>query len=405
MMNIPTFTVTQVNRYIKSLFDEDMGMQSVFIAGEISNFSNHYKTGHMYFSLKDEASAIKAVMFAGKASRLRFRPENGMKVIVNGRVSVFERDGVYQIYVEDMIPDGAGVLAVAFEQLKKKLEKEGLFAVSHKKPIPSFPKRVGVITSPTGAAVRDIFNVLGRRFPVADIVFKGVSVQGAAAPSEMIEALNEFGRKNCADVIIIGRGGGSTEDLWCFNDELLARAIYDCPIPVISAVGHETDFTICDFVSDLRAPTPSAAAELAVPDIMSLQMHTASLTDRLYSAVNNKILSERRKLSLILEARSFTDPGHFFKSEYDNIEKNTVRLKAAADRLLMRERNTLTAYVSSLEKLNPLSVLLRGYSLVSLDGEIIESTDKIKVDDILNVSMSDGTATCRVLDIEGRKEK
>ncbi len=405
MMNIPTFTVTQVNRYIKSLFDEDMGMQSVFVAGEISNFSNHYKTGHMYFSLKDESSAIKAVMFAGKAARLRFRPENGMKVIVNGRVSVFERDGVYQIYVEDMIPDGAGVLAVAFEQLKKKLEKEGLFDPSHKKPIPSFPKRVGVITSPTGAAVRDIFNVLGRRFPVADIVFKGVSVQGAAAPSEMIEALGEFGRKNCADVIIIGRGGGSTEDLWCFNDELLARAIFDCPIPVISAVGHETDFTICDFVSDLRAPTPSAAAELAVPDILSLQMNTVSLTDRLYSAVNNKILSEKRKLSLILEARSFTDPGRFFKSEYDNIEKNTVRLKAAADRLLMREKNILTAYVSSLEKLNPLSVLLRGYSLVSLDGEIIESTDKINVDDILKVSMSDGTAKCRVLDIERRKEK
>lgn len=403
MMNIPTFTVSQVNRYVKSLFDEDMGLQSVFVSGEISNFSHHYKTGHMYFSLKDEASAIKAVMFAGRASRLKFLPENGMKVIVNGRITVFERDGIYQIYVEDMMPDGAGSLAVAFEQLKKKLEKEGLFEPSHKKSIPQFPVRVGVITSPTGAAVRDIFNVLGRRYPKAEIVFKGVSVQGVNAPSEMIEALEEFERKNCADVIIIGRGGGSTEDLWCFNDELLARAIYHCPIPVISAVGHETDFTICDFVSDMRAPTPSAAAELAVPDILSLRMNMASLTERLYGAVNNIISSEKRKLALLLEARSFTEPGSFFRLEYENLEKNSVRLRAAAERRLLREKNTLTSCVTALEKLNPLSVLLRGYSLVSLDGKITESVEKIKNDDILSIAMSDGNVKCRVTEVERRK--
>lgn len=404
MMNIPTFTVSQVNRYIKTLFDSDMGMQSIFISGEISNFSNHYKTGHLYFSLKDEAASIKAVMFARQAARLRFIPENGMKVIVNGRVTVFERDGVYQIYAEDMIPDGAGALAVAFEQLKKKLAAQGLFDEDHKKPLPAFPLRVGVITSPTGAAVRDIFNVLGRRFPKAQVIFKGVSVQGVSAPSEMIDALEEFARKKCADVIIIGRGGGSAEDLWCFNDELLARAIYACPIPVISAVGHETDFTICDFVSDMRAPTPSAAAELAVPDIISLMMNTASLTERLYSSVNNIISSERRKLNMLLEARSFTDPGKFFMNEKETVEKYSVRLKAAAEKIILKERNVLDSGISALDKLNPLSVLLRGYSLVSSDGKIIESVEKIGAEDILEIQMSDGTVTSKVISVERRRE-
>lgn len=401
-MNIPTFTVSQANRYIKSLFDTDLGMQSIFISGEISNFSNHYKTGHLYFSLKDDSAAIKAVMFARQASRLRFAPENGMKVIVNGRISVFERDGVYQIYVEDMIPDGAGSLAVAFEQLKKKLSAEGLFAEEHKRALPQLPRRVGVITSPTGAAVRDIFNVLERRFPLAEVIFKGVSVQGAGAPAEMIAALEEFGKKNCADVIIIGRGGGSAEDLWCFNDEALARAVYNCPIPVISAVGHETDFTICDFVSDKRAPTPSAAAELAVPDISSLMMNTASLTDRLYTGISNYINNEKKKLQLLLEKRSFTDAGKFFSSEYDMLNKLSLRMKASVEREFFKEKNELTRAVAALERLNPLSVLLRGYSLVSSDGEIKESVEKIKKDDKLQITMSDGIVDCLVLGTERR---
>ena len=405
MMNVPVFSVSHINRYVKSLFDSDMGLQSVFVSGEISNLSNHYKSGHMYFSLKDESASVKAVMFSRQASRLRFVPENGMKVIVNGRITVFERDGVYQLYAEDMIPDGAGALAVAFEQLKKKLAAQGLFDEEHKKPLPSFPKRVGVITSPTGAAVQDIFNVLGRRFPLAEIVFKGVSVQGASAPAEMINAIEEFTRKNCADVIIIGRGGGSAEDLWCFNDELLARAIYNCPIPVISAVGHETDFTICDFVSDMRAPTPSAAAELAVPDITSLSMNTASLTDRLYTGINNIISAEKRRLSLILEARNFNDPGKFFRSEYENIGKYSLRLKSAAEKILYKEKNSFARTFSALESLNPLSVLLRGYSLVSLGGEIVESVEKIKKDDRLQVSMSDGTVDCQVLSTERKGKK
>lgn len=404
MMNIPTFTVSQANRYIKSLFDTDLGMQSIFISGEISNFSNHYKTGHMYFSLKDDSASIKAVMFARQAAHLRFVPENGMKVIVNGRISVFERDGVYQIYVENMQPDGAGVLAVAFEQLKKKLEAEGLFDEAHKKKLPAFPKRIGVITSPTGAAVQDIFNILGRRFPLAQIVFKGVSVQGANAPAEMIAALAEFNRKKCADVIIIGRGGGSAEDLWCFNDELLARAVYSCEIPVISAVGHETDFTICDFVSDMRAPTPSAAAELAVPDYHNLLMTQASLTERLYTAIYTQLNTEKRKLEAILDKRSFKDAGRFFKSEYDMLNNLSLRLNSAVNREVLYKKNALTGAVTALENMNPLSVLLRGYSLVSLNGSIIESVDKIKKDDIITVSMSDGNALCQVLSSERRNE-
>ncbi len=404
MMNIPTFTVSQANRYIKSLFDSDLSMQSIFISGEISNFSNHYKTGHLYFSLKDEAASIKAVMFNRQAMRLKFVPENGMKVIVCGRVTVFERDGVYQIYAEDMIPDGAGSLAVAFEQLKKKLEAQGLFDPSHKKPVPAFPQRVGVITSPTGAAVQDILNVLGRRYPKAQVIFKGVSVQGASAPAEMIDALEEFARKDCADVIIIGRGGGSAEDLWCFNDELLARAIYNCPIPVISAVGHETDFTICDFVSDMRAPTPSAAAEIAVPDIMNLLMNTASLTDRLYSGISNIISAEKRRLQLILDKRDFRNPGKFFNSEYESVNNLTLRLKAASQRIIYNEKNNFTKTFSALGSLNPLSVLLRGYSLVSVDGKITESVEKIKKDDILQVTLSDGRVDCQVLGIERNRK-
>lgn len=405
MMNVPVFTVSHINRYIKSMFDSDLGLQSVFVSGEISNFSNHYKTGHCYFTLKDDTSAIKAVMFARQASKLAFVPENGMKVIVSGRISLFERDGVYQIYVDSMQPDGAGALAVAFEQLKKKLAAKGMFDEKHKKQLPPFPKSIGVITSPTGAAVRDIFNVLGRRFPIARVVFKGVSVQGANAAGEMIEAIEEFQRKKCADVIIIGRGGGSAEDLWCFNDELLANAVFNCEIPIISAVGHETDFTICDFVSDLRASTPSAAAELAVPDINALMMNTASLTERLYGTINARIEYERKRLDLILEKRSFSQPGSFFKAEYDTLENYKIRLAACVQKQLMTERNRVDTQVSALERLNPLSVLLRGYSIVSHDGKIIESVKPIKTDDILEVCLSDGTLTCRVLKTEGKENE
>ena len=257
MQNTLVLSVSQLNRYIKMNFDADENLANIFISGEISNFTNHYRTGHLYFTLKDDSAAVRAVMFNSSAKRLKFMPEDGMKVIARGRVSVYEASGQYQLYVDDMQPDGVGALNLAYEQLKEKLQKEGLFSELHKKP---YPEKVGVITSPTGAAVRDIINVLGRRFPYAEIVFCPVLVQGDGAHLQLTDAVNLFNSERAADVIIIGRGGGSIEDLWEFNDEGLARAVYNSEIPVISAVGHETDFTICDFAADMRAPTPSAAA-------------------------------------------------------------------------------------------------------------------------------------------------
>ena len=397
-MSLPTFSVSEINNYIKRKFDTDMVLQNVIVSGEISNFNNHYKSGHLYFSLKDDSAAIRCVMFSRQAAKLKFTPESGMSVLVFGRIAVFERDGVYQIYAESMEPDGAGALAAAFEQMKKRLAAQGLFDEAHKKPIPFFPKKIGVITSPTGAAVQDIFNVTGRRFPIGDIVFCPVTVQGPTAPADMIDALERLQKLGGIDVIIIGRGGGSMEDLWCFNDELLARAIYACPIPVISAVGHETDFTICDFVSDLRAPTPSAAAELAVPDLSGLLMELDSLGDRLYGAYRRRIANERRRLELLLSARDFTSPGRFFDAEKHQTAMLTARLEAASHRLLDREKLRLSRSVAALESLNPLSVLLRGFAAVS-DGErIVSSVSDIEPGQDITVTMADGTLGCRVLD-------
>ncbi|MBR3976077.1 MAG: exodeoxyribonuclease VII large subunit [Clostridia bacterium] len=403
-MNAPVFTVSEINRHVKAMFDSELMMQSIFISGEISNFSNHYATGHMYFTLKDDKSAIKAVMFNRAAMKLRFVPENGMKVIVLGRVSVFERDGVYQIYVEQMQPDGAGALALAFEQLKKKLEKEGLFSPEHKKAIPRFPKRIGVITSPTGAAVQDIFNVISRRYPLAEIVFQPVSVQGDTAAEEIRNAVRRFSRCKGADVLIVGRGGGSIEDLWSFNDEALAREIFNCTIPVISAVGHETDFTICDFVSDLRAPTPSAAAELATPDINNLYLETASLTDKLYKSYKYYIDREQSKLSLLLSQRAFNNAEHFFDNEKLQLMNFENRLKQSMNGRLQKEAVRYSKNVTSLESLNPLSVLLRGFAFVSDENQVIDSAKKLHIGQQINISFADSAAFCEVLSVEDKKK-
>lgn len=403
-MNAPVITVAQLNGFIKSMFDRELMLQSILISGEISNFSPHYRTGHLYFSLKDDTASVKAVMFARSAQRLRFQPENGMKVLAIGRVGVFERDGVYQVYVDEMQPDGAGALAVAFEQLKNKLEKEGLFDPLHKKKLPAFPKRIGVITSPNGAAVQDIFNILGRRWPLAEVVFEPVTVQGPKAPYEMIEALSEFERKNCADVIIIGRGGGSAEDLWCFNDELLARKIYACPIPVVSGVGHETDFTICDFVSDLRAPTPSAAAELVTPDIFTLTQETAGLTDRLYSGMGAYLSEKRARLDALLRMRSFTDPSHFLDKEKIKISNSVLRMNNSMNASVHRQKERLAADVAALSSLDPLQVLLRGYSIVCTDEKIIGSVKELAVGGHIHVELSDGRAECEVLNVTGGRK-
>ena len=280
-------SVSQLNFYLKSLIENDPRLGMVIVSGEISNLTDHYSSGHIYLSLKDSRSVLRAVMFAGNARRLRFRPQNGMKVLCRGRVAVYEPSGQYQLYIEDMQPDGVGALALAYEQLKKKLEAEGLFDASRKKRLPRFPKTVGVITSPTGAAVQDIRNILYRRFPAVNMMLAPVLVQGEGAPAQLINALRQLDAQGQCDVLIIGRGGGSVEDLWAFNDEALARTIAACRTPVISAVGHETDFTICDFVADLRAPTPSAAAELAVPDVRELKAHLQSQRQYLQSLMEN----------------------------------------------------------------------------------------------------------------------
>jgi len=420
-MNLPVVTVSQLNIYIKKMFDSDLSFASVILSGEISNLSPHYKSGHIYFSLKDESSSIKAVMFAREASRLRFAPQNGMKVIAVGRVSVFERDGVYQLYVKELQPDGAGELAIAFEQLKKRLAQKGWFDASHKKPLPAFPKRIGVITSPNGAALQDILNIIGRRYPLCEVIVAGVTVQGNAASGEIINAIERFNNKKLADVLIVGRGGGSAEDLWCFNDEALAFTIYSSSLPVISAVGHETDFTICDFVSDVRAPTPSAAAELATPDIISLTHSLDSLSYSLYSAFSGILRERRAELSLLLAKRDFSDMSNVFDSEKLVLQKLTDKLfeqtcavitgaserrKRAEDKLQKRiesclnaEKLRFTKNVTSLKRLDPLAVLLRGYAAVEKDEIMISSIGDLAPGDVIKVLLSDGKAICRVEEI------
>ena len=282
-------SVSQINFYIKSIIENDGSLQFVLVTGEISNLTVHQRSGHIYLSLKDSNSVISAVMFAGNARRLKFRLENGMKVICRGRISVYEPSGRYQLYIEDMQPDGVGALTLAFEQLKKSLAQKGLFDNAHKKPLPKFPKTIGVITSPTGAAVQDITNIIRRRFPSADIVLAPVLVQGESAPEQLVRAVNKFSASKIADVVIIGRGGGSAEDLWAFNDEQLAYAVYNCETPIISGVGHETDFTVCDFVADVRASTPSAAAELAVPDRQELLSYYFKQKQNISAMLERKI--------------------------------------------------------------------------------------------------------------------
>ena len=403
------------------MFDSDLSFASVILSGEISNLSPHYRSGHLYFSLKDDASSIKAVMFAREASRLRFQPENGMKVLAVGRVSVFERDGVYQLYVRELQPDGAGALAVAFEQLKKRLGEKGLFDPAHKKPIPAFPKRIGVITSPNGAALQDVLNIIRRRYPLCEVIVAGVTVQGNAAAGEIADAIEEFNRRNLADVLIVGRGGGSAEDLWCFNDESLAYTVYESRIPVISAVGHETDFTICDFVADLRAPTPSAAAELATPDIYELTHRAASLENALYAAYKNTLAEKRAAFDVLAARRSFADAAGFFETDRHKLEALSAALRQQTETVLRKERDRaaeagrklgslteacitaqklrFTKDVTALKKLNPLDVLLRGYAAVEKDGKVLCGTADVAAGDTVKVLLGDGTLTCDVTEV------
>lgn len=389
-------TVSQLNFYIKSLIENDSKLNIVFLSGEISNLTDHYRSGHIYLSLKDEKSVIRAVMFSGNARNLRFKPTDGMKVICRGRVAVYEPTGQYQLYIEDMQPDGIGALTLAYEQLKKKLADKGLFDSAHKKPLPRFPKTVGVITSPTGAAVQDIRNILYRRFPCVNIVMCPVLVQGDSAPEQLVRAVKTLDMYNACDVIIIGRGGGSIEDLWAFNDETLANAIYDCKIPVISAVGHETDFTICDFVADMRAPTPSAAAELAVPDKAELMSYYSSQLQYLSSFMDSQFRKNSSRLIDFQRRISLVSP----QSRIDKYEKNIELLLNKSQNLVnekySEKSNEITKISAKLESLNPLSVLSRGYSIAEKDGVVITSSSQLNKGDNFTLEFSDGKINATV---------
>lgn len=400
MQNTLVLSVSQLNRYIKMNFDADENLANIFISGEISNFTNHYRTGHLYFTLKDDSAAVRAVMFNSSAKRLKFMPEDGMKVIARGRVSVYEASGQYQLYVDDMQPDGVGALNLAYEQLKEKLQKEGLFSELHKKPLPPYPEKVGVITSPTGAAVRDIINVLGRRFPYAEIVFCPVLVQGEGAHLQLADAVNLFNSERAADVIIIGRGGGSIEDLWEFNDEGLARAVYNSEIPVISAVGHETDFTICDFVADMRAPTPSAAAELAVPDANELQYALSALKNRMFLNVSSGIADRRSRLEYLTSKGALKSPDEMLSNRSQHLDTAFSKMLSSYENRIGGKKVEFISAATALSKLDPMSVLMRGFAFVSdKNGKNVYSSQALAKGDKINVRFHDGSAVCEVKEI------
>lgn len=400
MQNTLVLSVSQLNRYIKMNFDADENLANIFISGEISNFTNHYRTGHLYFTLKDDSAAVRVVMFNSSAKRLKFMPEDGMKVIARGRVSVYEASGQYQLYVDDMQPDGVGALNLAYEQLKEKLQKEGLFSELHKKPLPPYPEKVGVITSPTGAAVRDIINVLGRRFPYAEIVFCPVLVQGEGAHLQLTDAVNLFNSERAADVIIIGRGGGSIEDLWEFNDEGLARAVYNSDIPVISAVGHETDFTICDFVADMRAPTPSAAAELAVPDANELQYALSALKNRIFLNVSSGIADRRSRLEYLTSKGALKSPDEMLSNRSQRLDTAFSKMLSSYENRIGGKKVEFISAATALSKLDPMSVLMRGFAFVSdKNGKNVYSSQALAKGDKINVRFHDGSAVCEVKEI------
>ncbi len=390
-------TVGQLNNYIKSVFDGDYRLKNIFLCGEISNFTNHVRTGHFYMTLKDEKSAVKAVMFRSYAQYLKFMPENGMKVIVYGSVSVFERDGQYQFYIENMQPDGLGSLNLAFEQLKERLEKEGLFSVAHKKSLPRYPEVIGVVTSPTGAAFRDICNVLGRRWPFAEILLCPTQVQGDTAPGQIVSALRQLDNAGEADVIIVARGGGSIEDLWAFNDERVARAIFDCSIPIVSGVGHETDFTIADFVADLRAPTPSAAAEVVTPDSVSELQHISELKLRAQRALLTRVNTERANIDRLMARPVMQGPAQLINERRLILDLYIEKMNRSICGRVDADKAKLALAIGKLDAYSPLKVLARGYSITKAEnGSVIKSVNDVKENDRISLTVSDGEIPCLV---------
>jgi exodeoxyribonuclease VII large subunit len=392
------FTVSELNVYIKNLFESNRTLSSVTVKGEISNFTAH-RSGHLYFSLKDADGQIRSVMFRSSAARLKFMPESGMKVIAHGSVTVFPRDGSYQLYVSSLQPDGIGALYLAYEQLKERLYAEGLFDSAHKCEIPRFPKRIGVITSPTGAAVRDIINVTGRRYPLADVFVYPALVQGDGAEESLIKALDYFDKSRLVDVIVIGRGGGSIEDLWAFNGESLARRIYSAEIPIISAVGHETDFTICDFVADMRAPTPSAAAELATPDIRELALRADNLFERAQNAALSRLSYESERLKRMRDSSVLSSAHGFIDGRRGEVERLSSESLFVMNAVLQKARSRLSVCAEKAVAMNPLAVLARGYSVTEKDGKILGSADSVSVGDDLKIRLHEGEISARVVSV------
>ncbi len=409
-------TVTQLTRYIKYKIDNDPNLNRIYLKGEISNFKAHSR-GHFYFTIKDENSRINAIMFASSASKVKFMPEDGMKVLVSGRVSVYEATGAYQIYVDEMTEDGVGNLYIAFEQLKKKLAKEGLFDPAHKKPIPKMPEKIGIITAPTGAAIRDILSTIKRRWPIAETILFPSLVQGAEAAEDIVRNI-ELTKSYDLDVLIIGRGGGSIEDMWCFNEEIVARAIYDLDTPVVSAVGHEIDFTISDYVADLRAPTPTGAAEMVVPNKQDFFDYLNQIYIRINKGINNTISQKNDRLKTLINSYVLKNPLNIYEvkeQKFDNlfeqlirninviIEKNKDRRSSLEEHLLLAIDNNLknsrakfTLELEKLETLNPISTIKRGYGIVRINGKVLESAKKTKKDDNLEIELKDGKVKARV---------
>lgn len=403
-MAIQPVSVTQLTQYIKLLLDRDEILSQACVRGEISNFKAH-SSGHLYFTLKDEGAVISCVMFRSDAMKLRFRPESGMKVILYGRVSLFPKSGQYQIYVTNMQPDGVGALAVAFEQLKRRLHEEGLFDPNHKKPLPRYPERVALVTSPTGAAVRDMIRILGHRWPMAEVIVCPVRVQGEGAAEEIADMLDYVDKHQLADVIITGRGGGSMEDLWAFNEEMVARAIWRCQIPVISAVGHEPDVTIADYVADVRAATPSNGAELAVRDSEALQSALRQLQVRMEQAQMQKINRLRQRLDTLSKSRVMRQPDAYLQQQELHLEMLRQRLEHSGEVVLGKNRQRFERTAAKLDALSPLKVLGRGYAMVTREETVIRETAQLNPGDAISVSLSDGTAQCTVNTVQRRNKR
>lgn len=396
-MNV--ISVSKLNELVKMLIEDCQPLRNIYVSGEISNFTHYYRSGHMYFTLKDEKSQIKAVMFSSYAAKLRFKPENGMKVICRGRLAVYEKNGEYQIYAEDLQPDGLGALNLAFEQLKMKLFSEGVCSDEVKKPLPLYIKKIGVATSNIGAAVEDIKNITKRRYPLAELVILPTIVQGAFASADIVKSIEFLDSMGDVDVIIVGRGGGSIEDLWAFNTEEVARAVIACKTPVVSAVGHETDYTICDFVADLRAPTPSAAAELVCPDILSLINYVDGLKKQLDYSVNSKINDESIRLDELSSSYVLADYSEVIKTFEDNVSVLMDRMNDEYQYSLETKGNTFAVLVEKLSALSPLAVLARGYSICEKNGRVVKNINEVKANDCLEVKMNGGNAVCKVLEV------